>query len=223
VETIDQALATADRAWRAHGVRHADRAALAADLRLDLESAAADGVGPAQLLGADVPGFARRLADEAGVHREPPELGRLLGTALVGGTLGAALGVGALALLDPLGVSLGELTTDPDIPVQVVVTAYYLIPAVLVVAGTVATVRTRLRDLPRIRATANAMILLLPLAGIVVTPITMAFAWMTGFSTSSPAVVIEMLLVAGACAGAIVLARRWALREPAERHPADAA
>ncbi len=223
MDTIDNALATADRAWRAYGVRRADRAALAADLRLDLESAAADGVGPTQLLGADVPGFARRLADEAGVRREPPALGPLLGTALVGGTLGAALGVAVLALLDTLTVNLLELTTNPGVPVWILVVAYYGIPAALVVAGAVTTVRARLRDLPRIRATANAMVLLLPLAGIIITPITMAFAAMTGYSTSSPAVVIEMLLVAGALAGAIVLARRWALREPAERHTAAAA
>jgi hypothetical protein len=65
------------------------------------------------------------------------------------------------------------------------------------------------------------MALLLPLTGLVITPITMAFASLTGFSTSAPVVLTEVLLVVGALAGATVLARRWALREQPER--ADAA
>jgi hypothetical protein len=221
VDPIDRTLATADRAWRAYGVRRADREELAADLRLDLESAAADGVDPARLLGADVPGFARRLADEAGIHREPPEFGLLLGTALVGAALGAALGFAAMMLAAPVAIEL----LDPDpaasgIPVQVAVGVYYGVPAAIVVAGAVVTVRYRLRDLPRIRATALAMAVLLPLAGIVVTPVTMAFAWATDFSTSASVVLTELLLVAGTLAGATVLARRWALREHAEPAPA---
>lgn len=223
MDTIDKALATADRAWRAYGVRRADRVALAADLRLDLVSAAADGVGPGQLLGADVAGFARRLADAAGVRRQPPELGRLLGTALVGAALGAAVGLAVLSLVYPFAVRLVDLPRDLNVPVQVAVVVYYGIPAALVVAGAVAGVRIRLSDLPRIRETARAMALLLPLAGIAVTPVTMGLAWTTGYSTSAPAVGAETLLVGGALAGAVALARRWALREPAERPTAAAA
>jgi hypothetical protein len=223
VDPIEKTLATADRAWRAHGVHRDDRAALAADLRLDLESAAADGVGPAQLLGEDVPGFARRLAEEAGVRREPPELGRLLNTALVGALFGAAAGFGVFLLLYRLLEVLVDLREDPGVPVQVVVALYYGFPAAFVVAGAVAAVRIHLRQLPRIRATAYAMALLLPLTGIVITPVTMAFAWTTGYSTSATVVGAEVLIVAGALAGATVLARRWALREPAKRaEPAPA-
>ena len=216
MDPIDSTLATADRAWRAYGVRPADRAALAADLRLDLESAAADGVGPAQLLGTDVPGFARQLADESGVHREPPEFGLLLGTALVGAVLGAALGVAVLALAEPITARFADSSPRTSLPVQVWVGIYYGIPAALVAAGAVAVVRYRLRELARIRATAWAMALLLPLTGILVTPVTMAFAWTTDFSTSSPVVVTEVLIVLAALAGATVLARRWALRERPE-------
>lgn len=103
---------------------------------------------------------------------------------------------------------------------QVAVGVYYGVPAAIVVAGAVATVRYRLRDLPRIRATALAMAVLLSLAGIVVTPVTMAFAWATDFSTSAPVVLTELLFVAGTLAGATVLARRWALREHGEPAPA---
>ena len=218
MDAIDKTLATADHTWRAYGVRRVDRAALAADLRLDLESAAADGVGPAQLLGEDVPGFARRLADEAAVDREPPALGPLVGTALVGAALGAVLGFAVFRLVYSAGVSLFDSAASSRVPVQVVVGVYYGLPALAVVAGAVATVRYRLRDLPRIRATARAMTILMPLAGILVTPVTMAFAWTTGYSTSTQVVAIEVLIVVAALAGAVVLARRWALRE--RRDPA---
>jgi hypothetical protein len=195
VDAIDQALATADRAWRAYGVRRADRAAPAADLRLDLESAAADGVGPAQLFGEDVPTFARRLADESGVRREAPEFARLLGTASIGAGLGVAAALAILALAYPLAVRLVDQPRDFHIPVQVAVIVFYGLPAAVVVAGAVIAVRVHLREVPRIRATANAMAVLLPLAGIVITPVT----------------------------GAVVIARRWALREPAERTEAATA
>jgi lysylphosphatidylglycerol synthetase-like protein (DUF2156 family) len=215
VNPIDDALATADRAWRHHGVQRADREALAADLRLDLESAAADGVAPDRLLGEDVSVFARRLADEAGVRREPSELGRLVGTALTGAALGAALGYGFFLLLFRIAGRLADVSRDTQVPVQVAVAVFYGIPAVIVVIGAVTAVRYHLRAVPRIRATVHAMCLLLPLAGIVITPITMGFAALTGFSTLAPVVLTEMLLVLAALAGATVLARRWALREQA--------
>lgn len=87
-------------------------------------------------------------------------------------------------------------------------------------AGAIIAVRVRLTDMPRIRPTVHAMTVLLPLAALVITPITMGFAWTTNYSTSAPAVLIEMVLVAGALGGSIVLARRWALRE--RRRPAPA-
>ncbi|MEU8233631.1 hypothetical protein AB0C12_28950 [Actinoplanes sp. NPDC048967] len=215
MDPIDDALATADRAWRQHGVQRADREALAADLRLDLESAAADGVAPERLLGEDVSTFARRLADEAGVRREPPELGRLIGTTLTGAALGAAVGYAFFVLFFQVAARTFDMPRGTHVPVQVAVAVFYGIPAVIVVVGAVTAVRYHLRALPRIRATVHAMCLLLPLAGIVITPITMGFAALTGFSTWAPVVLTEMLLVLAALAGATVLARRWALREQA--------
>ncbi len=46
MDTIDRLLGEADQAWRGYGVGSADRATLAADLRLDLRAAAADGAIP---------------------------------------------------------------------------------------------------------------------------------------------------------------------------------
>ncbi|RAO63150.1 hypothetical protein [Micromonospora saelicesensis] len=213
MDTIDRLLGEADQAWRGYGVGSADRAALAADLRLDLRAAAADGGDPAQLIGGDVAGFARRLADEAGVHRERGNYGRILGTALIGAALGVVLGYGLLMAAYPAFVRMVDIPRSIDVPVQLAVAVYYGIPAAVVVTGAVIAVRTRLRDLPRIRRTAQLMSVLMPVAGIVITPVTVAFAWATDYSAAPPVVVAEIAMVLAALAGATVLARRLSLRE----------
>ncbi|WJK38751.1 hypothetical protein O7608_19870 [Solwaraspora sp. WMMA2056] len=215
MDTIDDAVATAENAWRAYGVTRADRAVLAADLRSELAAAVADGITPAQLLGDDVPGLARRLADEAGVARVPAEYGRVVRTALAGAVAGTVLGYLAMMVIYPVVVHLVDLPRSYRVPLLLAVAVYYGIPAALLVAGAVVAVRTRLRDLPRIRATATRMLLLMPAAGIVVTPLTIAYAWATGFSTVPTVVALEIALVVGAIIGATMLARRWAVRDPA--------
>lgn len=57
------------------------------------------------------------------------------------------------------------------------------------------------------------MSVLVPAAGIVITPITITFAWSTAYSTATPVVVAEIAMVLAALAGATVLARRLSLRE----------
>ncbi|WP_433353456.1 hypothetical protein ACQPYV_23265 [Micromonospora saelicesensis] len=213
MDTIDRLLGEADQAWRGYGVGSADRAALAADLRLDLRAAAADGGDPAQLIGGDVAGFARRLADEAGVRRVRGDYGRILGTALIGAALGVVLGYGLLMAAYPAFVRMVDIPRSIDVPVQLAVAVYYGIPAAVVAAGAVIAVRTRLRDLPRIRRTAQLMSVLMPVAGIVITPITVGFAWATDYSLAPPVVVAEIAMVLAALAGATVLARRLSLRE----------
>ncbi|MEU1748994.1 hypothetical protein ACPXB5_27510 [Micromonospora arida] len=213
MDTIDRLLGEADQAWRGYGVGSADRAALAADLRLDLRAAAADGGDPEQLIGGDVSGFARRLADEAGVRRVRGDYGRILGTALIGATLGVVLGYGLLMAAYPAFVRMVDIPRSIDVPVQLAVAVYYGIPAAVVVTGAVIAVRTRLRDLPDIRRTARLMSILVPAAGIVITPITVGFAWSTHYSTAPPVVVAEIAMVLAALAGATALARRLSLRE----------
>ncbi|MGC4747598.1 hypothetical protein ACLQ28_18370 [Micromonospora sp. DT201] len=213
MDTIDSLLGEADQAWRAYGVGPADRAALGADLRLDLRAAAADGGDPAQLIGDDVAGFARRLADEAGVRRVRSDYGRVLGTALIGAMAGAVLGYGLLMAVYPIFVRVVDIPRSIDVPIQLAVAVGYGIPAAVVAAGAVIAVRTRLRDLPKIRRTARLMSVLVPAAGIVITPITVGFAWATGYSTAPEVVTTEIAMVLAALAGATVLARRLSLRE----------
>ena len=213
MDTIDNALATADDEWRARGIQRRDRAALAADLRLDLEAAAADGVTPEQLLGADIRGFASRLADEADVPRVPRAYPRLLLTALVGAMLGAALGYLVVSSVYTTVVAWFDLAPGYDVPLALAVLLYYGGPAGIVIGGALAAVYVRMRDVPRIRRTIAAMSVLLPIAGAAVTPIVMGFARTTDYSDSLPVVATEMALVAAALAGATVLARRWSLRD----------
>ncbi|GGO14504.1 hypothetical protein [Micromonospora parathelypteridis] len=213
MDTIDSLLGEADQAWRAYGVGSADRAALGADLRLDLRAAAADGGDPVQMLGDDVAGFARRLADEAGVRRVRRDYGRLLSTALIGAVLGAVLGYGLLIAVYPIFVRIVDIPRSIHVPIHLAVAVYYGVPAAVVAAGAVIAVRTRLPDLPRIRRTARIMSVLIPAAGILVTPITMAFAWSTDYSTAPEVVATEFAMVLATLAGATVLARRLSLRE----------
>ncbi|WP_433125610.1 hypothetical protein ACQPWW_23615 [Micromonospora sp. CA-240977] len=223
MDTIDRLLGEVDQAWRVHGVGSADRAALAADLRLDLRAAAADGGDPTQLIGDDVAGFARRLADEAGVRRVRSDYGRVLGTALVGAVLGAVLGAGLLMAAAPIFVRMVDIPRSIDVPIQLAVAVYYGVPAAVVAAAAVVAVRMWLRDLPQIRRTARMMSVLVPAAGLLVTPVTVGFAWSTDYSTAPAVVLAEVALVLAALAGATVLARRLALRDgrpaPDPSHP----
>ncbi|MEU8185452.1 hypothetical protein AB0B85_14570 [Micromonospora sp. NPDC049044] len=213
MDTIDCLLSEADQAWRGYGVGAADRAALAADLRLDLRAAASDGGDPAQLIGGDVAGFARRLADEAGVRRVRGDYCRVLGTALTGAVLGAVLGYGLLMAAYPVFVRMVDIPRSIDVPIQLAVAVYYGVPAVVVAAGMVIAVRTRLRDLPMIRRTARMMTVFVPVACIIIMPITIGFAWATGYSLAPSVVVTEIALVLAALAGATALARHLSVRE----------
>ena len=90
------------------GLDRRDSAVLAADLRQDLEAAAADGLMPQALIGEDVRGFARRLAEEAGARRIPYAYRRLLESAAVGALPGLVFGYlyvvpRAVAAADPVG------------------------------------------------------------------------------------------------------------------------
>lgn len=214
MDIIDDAIATAEREWRAYGIRREDRAALAADLRLELESAAADGVTPEQLFGTDLRSFARRLADESGMRHTDREDGRLVRTALAGAALGTGIWVIALVFGYPLLFSWFDIPQQSArMPFLYPALLYFGPAAALVAVGAVIAVRIRLTDLPKIRHTANAMIVMLPITGVIITPIMVGFAAIFNYSNTTFVVAVEAALAAAAVASAALVARRWSIRD----------
>jgi len=204
IRSVEDVVAVAEQEWRQSGVAHHDIATLAADLRLDLAAAAADGAPLDQLIGGDIRAFARRLADEAGVRRIPYEYGRLLLTALAGAAPAAVAGWALLWWAFPFG-----WLPEPQVPPL----ALFVALSVAVLAGALFLVRTRMREVPQIGRTVAAMALLVPVAGLAATPLTMGFASLTDYSTLAPVLAFEAAIVTAALAGATLLARRWALRQ----------
>jgi hypothetical protein len=200
VQNVEEVLAAADREWHAMGVVAPERATLARDLRMELEAAAADGVPPERLLDGDVRAFARAVAVESGATRLPYEYRRLLLAALAGAA--PALVVGWFLFW---GSPFGGLGYPVD-----ALALYALVPPAIVV-GALLAVRRRMRDVAAIGRTVAAMAVLVPLAGVLVTPVIMGFAWLAGYSTALSVIVVEAGIVAAALSGAVVLARRWAL------------
>jgi hypothetical protein len=84
VDSIDQAIDTVDREWRTYGLNRRDRTTLAADLRVDLQSAVDEGATPEELIGPDKAAFARQLAEAAALTPMPAAYGRFVGTGPVG-------------------------------------------------------------------------------------------------------------------------------------------
>jgi hypothetical protein len=205
--TIDQAMAGAEREWRRLHVHPAGLAKLSRDLRDDLTAASAEGVGVSELIGADVRGFARRLADEARAERIPYEFRRLLLTAMVGALPGILVGYAVIFAHIPVPARL-----EPQQPGTGEVLVAFTVLAALVVVSSLLTVWFRLRDLPSMGHTVLGMALPVPLAGVVVTPVTMGFAALLNYSNALPVVAVECAMVAGALGGATVLARHWSLR-----------
>lgn len=167
---VDDVIAIADAEWRSMGVVPRDRDALATDLRLELTAAAEDGVTPQELLGDNIRGFARSLAEEAGARRVPYETKRLLLTALTGAVPGIVVG----------WVYLWRLPYLPPDNLASLLLAYVLL-SLLVLVGALVAVRVQMGDTPAIGRTVWAMALLVPIAGGLITPVTMGFAWLTGY------------------------------------------
>jgi hypothetical protein len=207
---VDGLLATADREWRTLGVHRRDRVTLAADLRAELDAASADGLAPAELLGADPAGFARRLAEEAGVARTPPRYGAILGAATAGAAIGLVVGIVAALGLHWAFVMAFDLPWK-SVPIWLAAGVYYGGVALVVVVCAALTVRVAPRDVPRLRHTAARMLLLLPPALAAGIGAAMAFGWAFDYPLNPLAVGTEAAIVLGAFLGATALARRWSV------------
>lgn len=211
--SVDTLLVAAHRRWRVDGVARRDRATLAADLRAELEAAAADGLDPAELLGHDPDGFAHRIAEEAGVRRMPARYGQLLGVAFMGGALSLVVGyVVVLRVYRALSAAF-DLPRDLRVPLWVDAAVFYGAVVAVVVAGAVLAVRVALRDLPRIRATGTRMTLLLPPALAVAIAAASGFGWLFDYPLHPLAIGTEAAIVLAAFLTATGLARRWSLTE----------
>jgi len=220
--TIDHALTLVEREWRRRHVDPRDRAALREDLRLDLEAAQSEGIRPDELIKGDVRDFAARLADEAGARRIPFAYRRLLLNALIGTLPGALLGYWML-----YGVHMPIVGATSRQPTVAELAGFYSALGALVLAGSLLTVWLRMRDLPAMGRTVLGMALAMPVTALAAIPVAMLFAWSVNYSSAFPVLVVEASLVCGPLAGAVVVVRRWALRDydapaPHRLHPAPA-
>ncbi|MEV6846061.1 hypothetical protein [Actinoplanes sp. NPDC051411] len=195
--SVDELVTVTDRQWRKLGVGPGDRATLAADLRAELEAAAADGLDPAGLVGADVAGFARRVAEEAGVERTPPLYGPVLGVATAGAVLSLIVGYGVVIGLHDVFVAAFDLPRGTHVPIWLAAGIFYGGVAAVVIAGAAVGVRLVLRQTSRIRDTATRMSLLLPPALTAAILAAAGVGWALDFALT-PAVI--------GAEGAIVLA-----------------
>lgn len=208
-QDVEVLLSELDRTWRRDGVRPVDRREMIGDVAPDLEAASRDGIDPRTLLTPDPASFARQVAEARGVDRLRSDYPRMLFGAAVGAAAAFVLGW-RLAL-----IMVTDLTERVELErryeVLGAVVAYSGLAA-FCLAGVIAGIWLALRGRTAVRATLRRVALLLPLAAMVVTPVTIAFARSTGYSTVGSVVLIEAGIVLGGCALALVVARRSALR-----------
>ncbi|MGK5683446.1 hypothetical protein [Actinoplanes sp. URMC 104] len=208
---VDDLLAAADREWRALGISRRDRATLGADLRADLDAAAADGLDPRELLGADAASFALRVAQEAGATGTPPRYGQVLGVATAGAVVCLVVGFVVVTGLHQVFVAAFDLPRSVHVPVWLAAGVFYGAVAAVVVAGAVLAVRVALRGVPLIRHTAARMSLLLPPAVAAAIAAAAGLGWSRDFSLAPPVIGAEAAIVLAAFLGATALARRWSV------------
>jgi hypothetical protein len=208
---VDGLVSATNRQWQALGVRPGDRVALTADLRAELEAAAADGLDPADLVGADVTGFARRVAEEAGVEQTPPRYGPVLGVATAGALLSLVVGYCVVMGLHEVFVAAFDLPRGVQVPIWLAAAVFYGGVAAVVVAGAALGVRLVLRHVARIRETARTMGLLLPPALTVAIVVAVAVGWVFGFALDPAVIGAEAAIVLAGFLAATAMARRLSI------------
>lgn len=89
---VEPVLEELDGARRRAGVLPVDRAEMRADIALDLEAAASDGVDPRLMVRPSIVGFAEEVADARGVRRVRAEYARTCLGAFVGALVAFVVG-----------------------------------------------------------------------------------------------------------------------------------
>ncbi len=209
----------ADRLWRRVGVARGARAEMADELRADLAAAVADGRDAVSLIGADVDAFALDWARERGEIRPRTHYLRTVVATFAGLVLGMSAAAGATAVagfaVEMFATSDGTGRTVEDWLVLVV----YGGSALAAYAGGLVVAGWSLRRAadPRAGSTVRALAWLLPPAAAVATAVGVSAAAVLHFSRTGAVILLVCHLVADVLVTAVLLARWWALREPARR------
>jgi hypothetical protein len=181
-----------------------------ADVRGDLQAAAADGVGPAVLIGPDVDAFARRAIEEGGYRPRPGDYARVV----TGAVLGAVVTVvaGFLLVVVVLQPALASwFTLDGHYPAAGPVVVY----GATGLLGSLVTLGRVLTGRPAARATVRRAALLTPLgvaAGVVAAT---ALAHRPGYPIGAGSIAPQALCVVLPFVAALLVSRWWALRASA--------
>ncbi|MGY1855561.1 hypothetical protein [Modestobacter sp. SYSU DS0290] len=192
-------------------IPRADRRAVLADVRGDLETAAADGVDPRALIGPDVDAFARETVEAGGYRPRATSYARVVG----GGGLAAVLGVVVayvlvVVLATPVMAALFSL--DSSFPTAGPVVALAAI-SVLAVLTALAALRWLMAGRPAGPATVRRAALLVPAAAALGVAAALLLVSRTD-STVGPTTVVA--LVAIPVLAALAASRWWALRSTAD-------
>ena len=206
---IDAATADLNRRLRRLRITRRDRRAIVEEIRSDLQTAAADGVSPAVLIGPDVDVFAREAIEAGGYRPRPYDYPRVL----TGGILAAvaAVVVGYLLIVEVLTPVLSSwFTLDGRYPSAGPVVAYGAI-ALAGVLGVLAAVRWLLAGRPAARETLHRAALLVPIGAAAGVAAVIAVARDADYRLTGAAVTVQVLFVVLGVAAALGVARWWAL------------
>ena len=206
---LDATTAELELALRRLHIAAADRRAIVAEVRADLEAAAVDGMSPSALIGPDVETFAREAAEARGHQPRQAQYPRVA----VGGTLATVVGavVAYLVIVEflvPLFSSRFDL--DGHYPVAGPVVAF----AGMAVAGVLVTLvglHLLLTGRAAARETVRRAAVLVPLATVVGIAAAVAVGRTHEYAVSI--VVVEAVVILIPVVGALVVARWSAIRE----------
>lgn len=207
---VSSAVSDLDRRLRRMRVARSDRRMIVEEVRADLQAAAADGVGPAVLLGPDVDAFARRAIGAGGYRTRPRDYPRILaGGVLMAGIVIVAMCWLIMGVLQPAFSSWFDLDGRYPTLGPIVVFGGIALAGLL---GALIGLRTMLGKDPAARATVRRAALLLPIGSAAGVVAVLAVANSPDYRSTPGVVTVQVLFVVGGAAIALVAARWWAVQ-----------